>query len=199
MKKMISIVLICIVFFSGCMTFSSAGVLNKLNNSLENAISVANVDNENSYIFGRFTGAFSHPLGIYVTNLDTSDEIYIAFVNTKGYDYGFVWGGTQDDYNKAQENIQVANISIFSVTPGNYKITSIQLNTEKRKLDDEKYNPSFNIAKGEAIYIGDWGGMETGFDIRINTIQDKYEYTKSGLVKQNSVFEGLEFKNMFSL
>lgn len=159
---------------------------------------VATISQNKCYVFGRFQGSsMDHRLGIWLTNLENKNETYISF--NRQFDPP-EFSRDQEGFDKREKYFQSASISVVEVAPGRYKITHVQLASEKRQLKQEKFNPEFSIKSGQMIYVGDWSGMEAGANqIMINHIDDKYEYTKTGLIAINVVFVGFDYQDSFRL
>lgn len=189
MKRFYAVALFFVgLVFVGCTSLSSMS----FSLSQKNLVDNKELDRNTGYVFGRFSKGSDNYIGVYIKNLETKKDVYIEF-NKMTYD-NFKIGGTQDDFNKGMENVQKESISVIALIPGKYKISAIQLASEKRNLKEEKFNPEFVVNANDAVYIGDWSGMENGGNqIMINSISNKYEYTKKGLLLRNSVFQDCNF------
>ncbi len=186
-----------ILLLTGIILSSCSSAPDRLESSQDNLADHSLVDPDRAFIFGRLVNTFSYPLGIYMTNLDTSAEMYIPF-NQIPADYEEPrFPNTQEGIRQKLEYQQKKNISVFSLPPGRYKITHFQNNKQKTKTDGTIPDSIFTLNTGEIMYIGDWTGNSSGNLTGIAGLYNRFEYTSGGLLMRNESYSALIFRSMF--
>lgn len=128
------------------------------------------VDVDGSYVFGRFGGTHTSPLGLYLTNVGTGEDWYIAIPPGKS---------------------ELNGVALYAMRPGTYRITAFFIGDKKRPVNDPVYG-EFDVESGKATYIGDWEGYVKGPTVYIRP-SGEFAKTKADLVGLNAGAGRLRF------
>lgn len=128
------------------------------------------IDVDGSYVFGRFGGTHTAPLGLYLTNVEANEDYYIAIPSGTGPSDG---------------------IALYAMRTGTYRITAFFIGDRKRPVNDPIYG-EFDVERGKATYIGDWEGFVKGPTVYIRPTSE-FAKTKADLVGLNAGAGRLRF------